>query len=1243
MTEIVLDPYRDINFVPKKAIIYNKDGKVIFEKDVVFPDYFSDTSVNIVSEKYFKESNDNNSETDIRQLFDRVSDTITKYGSNYFDSEKELQEFNYNLKYFQIHQYFSFNSPVYFNLGISDNFQASACFILSIEDTMESIANIGVIESKIFKKGSGTGSNLSRLRSKRESVGNYTGRASGPVSFLKVHDTFAGVIKSGGSLRRSAKMACLNIDHPDIDEFIDCKKYEEEKLRILKKAGLKNREGYELSDEVYYQNTNLSIRITNEFMKAVLENKNFSTKFITTGEICESFSAREKLYKIAQRAHECGDPGLLFHDNTNDWNTCANDGQIVASNPCIPLYVPILTPTGYQWLSNLKNRVQINGEKECSYVFKTSNCEKVYEVELENGMCLYATGNHKITTERGDVALLDLNIKNDKVKVSYEEIDFKQDLNEYEKGFIAGYLFSKGSIVKYGGINFTLDKNEFYLESDIINILKNHITKVDSFKSHNQKPNTCKVLMINDYVSVNEILNIFKAKTKDAFDLFDHNLSYQCGFIESFITFNGYVLNNDYTKAIRISQSGDHGKNILKQVQLSLACFGVYSNLKILSNRHQTIWNLLITDVWTFQKEFSLHLPKKQSIIDQIIANNKNYPPKLIQLKTYQKIKSIKLHSEEAVYDINVPDGNHFIANGIVVHNCGEFVFLDNSSCNLASINLIKFFSFENGKYVFDFETFQKVIETVLTAQDILVDASKYPTEEITKNSKIYRPLGLGYTNLGALLTYLGLPYDSNRGREVAAYLTSLMTGYAYIISNKIANKLGSFERFKANKSSFYNVISKHIKANKILCDNTISDIARDLFKNKSEQIWGEIQNLVEKDQGFRNAQVTLLAPTGTISHIMGAYTTGIEPEFSHIKYKRLSNSESSIITFTNPIIEIALKNLGYSDSDIDKVKEYVKNNNTVRDCPYVDLNHQKIFDTSCGYKGIIDYHGHLKMMAAVQPLLSAAISKTINMPNSCTVEDVFKAYLEAWKLGLKGITIYRDGSKLDQPLNVGTEDEEDEDLLDDLEDIDLTNRDKLVKAMHSLLAEKKLPEERPAINHKFSINNLKGYLNCGLYDDGTLGEVFITISKEGSTLSGLLDCLATLTSISLQRGVPLKDIVDKMMYQKFEPAGFTSNKNIKVAFSVVDYVYRYLGLKFLSHEEKKELGLIDYKEESEVVKSSNTITDREEKLLKESNLKRMISNDFAGPTCSKCGAIMVRKGACNTCMNCGNNDGACG
>lgn len=909
------DLYDDINFVTKRAVIFNKEGKPIFDKIVVFPDYFSDNAVNIVASKYFYNSHDDKkSEVDIRSMTNRVADTIAMWGvkQKYFENEEQSIVFSNKLKHYQIRQMFCFNSPVYFNMGINEKVQASACFILEIEDNMESITNAMCVESKIFKKGSGSGMNLSNIRSKYESINNEKGNASGPVSFLKVHDLQGSVIKSGGSLRRSAKIAVLNDSHPDIEDFIECKKFEEEKLHVLMDAGIKPQPGRELSDEVFYQSTNFSVGISDDFMNSVISDSDWYTRFVTDPRhIHKTYKARELLYKIAKCAWEMGDPGLQFLDTVNNWNTVLNDGRIVSSNPC------------------------------------------------------------------------------------------------------------------------------------------------------------------------------------------------------------------------------------------------------------------------------------------------------------------------------------------------GEFYFLNNSSCNLAAINLIKFFNKTESGYEFDFELFKDVIETVITAQDIIVDGAVYPTEKITNNSSKYRPLGLGFTNLGGLLMYLGLAYDSEEGRNLASGVTALMTGISYLTSNRLGYELGSFEYFERNKSSFYSIMNKHHDALMNRRDNFKDNkfpIIKDLY-NLAAEIWDKILLETQNDGKFRNAQVTLLMPTGTTSHLLGAQTTGIEPEFSHVKYKRLSNTDGGTIKMTSDVVKTCLENLGYKDNEVNEIECFIKDDKPLDLCRCLQKEHIKILDTSNGNipNQVIHYTGHINMLAATQPFISGGTSKTISFPNNCTIEDIFKCYIECWKLGLKGVTVYRDGSKNYQPLSTSNKIEVD---IDDIEDDDIPNEfqkdERLVKYMHSMLAKRALPEERPAINHKFSVDRVKGFLNMGMFDNGDLGEVFINISKEGSTLSGLLDCLGTVTSISLQRGVPLKEIVEKMIWQKFEPAGWTSNQQIRTATSIVDYIFKYIGLRFLSKEDQLELGLISPSSEEHFDGDDEEIQVSEKNKL---NIQRSLSNNFAGSgkICDLCGSIMVIKGTCFTCMNCATNYGSCG
>lgn len=927
MSDFDKDPYSGINWEKREAKIVGMDGTVKFQQTVEFPDFFNDNSVAIVSSKYLCNSS-KKKETSLKELIDRVSDTISNFGNkdNYFNTSDSYELFKFKLKYYQVHQYFAFNSPVYFNVGLKDDCQTSACIILNMDDNMDSIFETIKLESRIFKQGSGVGYNLSRLRSNKEKV-SAGGLASGPVSFLKISDVSAGVIRSGGTLRRSAKMACLNIDHPDIEEFISCKKDEEKKLQLLRNNGIQARNGQELSDEVFFQNTNISVRLTNEFMNAVENDGDFFTKFITTGTPCKKYKAKELLMQIAQNAWECADPGILYHDNTNDYNTCKNSGIIESSNPC------------------------------------------------------------------------------------------------------------------------------------------------------------------------------------------------------------------------------------------------------------------------------------------------------------------------------------------------GEFVFLNNSACNLASINLIKFFD-DSGK-TFNFELFKDVIETVITAQDILIHNSYYPHDQIKQNSIDFRPIGIGYTNLGSLLMIMGLPYDSDEGRNVASAITALLTGVAYNQSNILSELKSRFNKFDENKQCMYDVLKKHIDSINVFQNKT--GYLYDCVKN----VWNKISELIQNDKTFRNSQVSLLAPCGTISYLMGSTTTGIEPEFSHIKYKNLSGTDGGSIKLINDLIPQTLKNLGYTDREIELLKTELLSVGHFENSEILKPEHLAIFDTSVapfGGKRSIHYNGHINMMAAIQPFVSGAISKTINAPNDISVEDVYNIYLDSWKKGLKGITIYRDGSKTFQAISTKEDNKQsDKQDVDDYfgpdEVEELKNQLEIIK--NRVLARKtirrRLPNERSAVNHKFNIGQTKGYINCGLYDDNSVGEVFIKVAKQGSTLSGLLDALATITSISLQHGVPLKVLVRKLMFQRFEPSGFTSNENIRMATSIVDYVFRYLGIKFLNEKDKHDLGLTIKKKEIVTDDETNQI-----KLVTDELISRIFDDDTidlpkvsepcdddvdvddeigndSSSSCPECGSILVRKGSCYFCINCAYNDGSCG
>ncbi len=844
------DPYDRINFIERRALINDKDGNVIFDKQVTFPDHFDQNSVNIVASKYFKED-----DTDIRQLIDRVSGTINSWAIKDGYIDKDDGTFLHDLKYFQMHQYFAFNSPVYFNVGSVEKPQSSACFILSVGDSMDSITDLAKNESIIFKNGSGAGSNLSKIRGSRESVAG-TGTASGPVSFLKAHDCQASIIKSGGALRRSAKLSCLDINHPDIEKFITCKEKEELKMKILMEAGIEPDEGYEMSDEVFLQNTNLSIRITDGFINAVKRNESWETINRTDGTVAGEYKARDLLMLIAKQAWRTGDPGVQFHDIINRMNPVPSQGIIDASNPC------------------------------------------------------------------------------------------------------------------------------------------------------------------------------------------------------------------------------------------------------------------------------------------------------------------------------------------------SEYMFLDDTSCNLASLNWLMFFDAEGN---FDYDTFVRVVRVMVMAMDVIVDNSSYPIESVEKNTRKYRALGLGYTNLGALLMCLGLPYDSEEGRKLAALLTSLMTGVGYTVSQHLAGDVGQPKWWNnTTKKSMYKVIANH--------HDSLIDVYTDKFQTIREHALDVWESLYTSDAPFRNVQISVLAPTGTISFMMGADTTGIEPDFSLVKFKRLSGQDGATIKTVNNSVKRSMQYMGYDNDDISIFAAELTSGVPPEKSKVLRSKDLAVFDTAMNPENgerFISYEGHLKMMAAVQPFISGAISKTINLPNNVSVDDIFNLYLWAWDLGLKSVAVYRDGSKNAQVLSTK-----------EVQDVTTSKK-------------KVLPTDRQGTTHKFTIGgNTKGYITANDFDDGNLGEIFVNVARQGTTLSGLIDSFFTLTSISLQHGVHLKDIAKRMVYTKFEPSGFTRNENIRTTSSLLDYIFRHLSLKYLTDDELIDLGLKQpTKEVVEKVKNSS------------------VSDEV----CPSCGSQMRLLGSCHFCDSCAFSSGSCG
>ncbi|HZY94537.1 MAG TPA: vitamin B12-dependent ribonucleotide reductase [Candidatus Bathyarchaeia archaeon] len=897
-------PYESFKWENRDAVITDSKGQVIFEqKNVEVPTFWSQTATNIVASKYFRgRLGTPERESSVRQLIDRVAKTITVWGrkGNYFLDEQESNAFEAELTHILVHQMAAFNSPVWFNVGVEAKPQCSACFINSVQDDMRSIMQLATTEGMLFKYGSGTGSNLSKLRSSQEHL-STGGKASGPVSFMKGFDAFAGVIKSGGRTRRAAKMVILNVDHPDILEFIWSKAKEEKKAWALIDAGYDPAVDGEAYGSVYFQNANHSVRVTDDFMHAVTDDKEWKTHFITTGKVAQTYKARELMKAMGEAAHICGDPGIQFDSTINEWNPCSNTGRINASNPC------------------------------------------------------------------------------------------------------------------------------------------------------------------------------------------------------------------------------------------------------------------------------------------------------------------------------------------------SEYMFLDDSACNLASLNLMKFRT-QNGD--FDIESFMHAVEIVITAQEILVDNASYPTPSIEKNSHDYRPLGMGYANLGALLMARGLPYDSEEGRNFAAAISALMSGHTYSISSVIAKRLGSFRGYPSNEKPFLNVIGMHrAHSNKIPHEG----VPRPLL-DAAAKSWDVAHSMGER-YGFRNAQISVIAPTGTIAFMMDCDTTGIEPDIALVKYKWLVGG--GMIKIVNNTIPEGLKHLGYSQSETQDILQYLEANDTIEGAPHLKGEHLPVFD--CAFKPAkgsrsIHYMGHVKMMAAVQPFISGAISKTVNMPNNVTVDEIVQTYTTAWKTGLKAIAIYRDGSKRTQPLTTARQKEEPAPV------------EKVVYKP----ARRRLPDEREAVIHKFTINGNEGYLTVGLYKDGSPGEMFVVMSKEGSTISGLMDAFATSISLALQYGVPLRVLVNKFIHTRFEPAGMTNNPEIRFAKSVIDYIFRWMGLRFLSKADQDAIGLTRTQAENpdaqaklgeshpQTVQQASSVQHQTAPVRTEvasgTEDRDLLTFDLQSdaPACDNCGMIMVRNGSCYKCLNCGNTSG-CG
>ena len=1006
-----------INWVYEDVNVTDDRGKVIFtQKNVKKPEFWSTLALKVVASKYFwGDQAKNEREDSVEKIIGRVSRFIGRQavGQGYF-TQQQADSLRDEIASICLHQLAVFNSPVWFNTGIQeyhrqaggvsayvwdsatdsiknsektmDRPQCSACFIQSIQDNMESIMTVQVAEANLFKAGSGTGTNRSPLRSSREKL-TGGGRSSGPLSFMKGYDSYAGAIKSGGKTRRAAKMEILNVEHPDVIDFVEAKQKEEKKAWALIEQGYDGGMNGEAYATVAFQNCNMSVRAPDSFMEAVKKDGEWQTRMVKTGDVCETFRAKDILRKIAEGTHICGDPGMQFDTIINKYHTSKVSGRINASNPCF------------------------SGETE---------------VALADG----------------------------------RNVSFKQLVEEDALGKINFCYTVKG--------DGTIDINR---------IINPRVTK--------ENAQVIKVILDND---------------KEIICTPDHKFM---------------LRNGTYKEA---------------------------HNLAIQDSLMPLYKELLPTFIFEDSSKYNIN-----NIVSSPLAIN-------------HKIKKIeKLNNRIDVYDLEVPGTHNFaLASGVFVHNCSEYMFLDDSACNLASINLMKFLTSE-GK--FETESFKKVVDRFITSMELFVDGSSYPTEKIAKNSHDFRPLGLGYANLGALLMSFGLPYDSDEGRAVAAAITALMCGEAYKASAKIASVVGPFPRYSENRDSMLQVIAMHRDHVKDIDVNKIPYDLRYLV-NEAWDAWSEAYELGEQ-YGFRNSQATVLAPTGTIAFMMDCDTTGIEPDIALVKYKVLSGG--GMLKIVNRSVPLALQRLGYSADDTSDIVHYINERDTIEGAPNLKSEHLPIFD--CAFKAAngkraIHYKGHVLMMAVCQPYISGAISKTVNMPESSTVEEIMDAYILAWERGLKAVAIYRENSKRSQPLNTKKTEGE------------MVAREVVKEVVKEVIVKKqereKLPQTRRSLTHQFQIADHKGYLTVGLYDDGRPGELFITIAKQGSTIRGLIDAWALSMSMNLQYGVPVNELFGKFRHQKFEPSGFVRLNNepgildaernpIRTTSSVVDYVAQFM------------------------------------------------------------------------------------
>ncbi len=1309
------------------------------QTDVEFPATWSQNATNIVAQKYFRgQIGSPARERSVKQMIGRVTGTIADWGRarGYFASVEDSDAFEAELTHILLHQMAAFNSPVWFNVGFEEQPQCSACFILSVEDTMDSILDWNTREGRIFRGGSGSGINLSNIRGSTEPL-SKGGTASGPVSFMRGADSWAGTIKSGGKTRRAAKMVVLDVDHPDIREFIWCKAKEEDKAAALRDAGFDMSIDGDGFKSIQYQNANNSVRITDAFMHAVENDEDWNLIARTTGEpVGEPIPARELMREIAEAAWRCADPGVQFDTIINQWHTSPNSGRINASNPCFPGDARVHTTRGLMPFAELFERWNAGerfevfthrataGENGSTPAAKGSGVvattplrvmqtgvKPILRLRFANGQELRCTPNHRLwTINRGyvaaeDLATDDLVLVNDvatpttaatwqlPVAVTARAVSrvggttVERDLpRTWSEGLaeLTGHLIGDGDL--------TAGRTEWVYGGDDVEdgLLESHkalLTELVGGVSEQTMDNGTAQLRVGSS-AVREFFSGLGVTSSRAHgkrvpaSVFTAPVEVQSAFLRGLFGADGCVARIEGNgKGTRYAGLGSRSEALLRDVQRLLNTFGVRGTIYRTTEAGESTFrytrkdgstvqylsregfDLRVTgsDLERFAEAIGFSTPRKEAALASLLGSTKRY-----RTKAGTELVAREDDGQEAVYNLSEPLHHSYIVDGLVVANCSEYMHVDDSACNLASLNLMRFRRPDGS---FDVPRFEHAVDIVLLAQEIVVSPSSYPTEAIGDNARAFRQLGLGYANLGAYLMANGMAYDSDEGRAAAAAITALMTGRAYAQSARVADAMGPYDKYAENREAHNHVMRMHRDASYAIPDAAIVDTA---LVEAARESWNEAVALGELS-GYRNAQATVLAPTGTISFLMDCDTTGVEPDFSLVKYKELVGGGT--MTIVNQTVPMALRTLGYDDETVAKIVAHVDATNSIVGAPGLLDEHLEVFDVAVGSRAI-SHEGHIKMMGAVQPFLSGAISKTVNMPQEATVEDIADAYAAAWRLGVKALAIYRDGSKTAQALRTDAQDAKDADVVAQVVVEGYTEAD-VEKAVETALAKarradepkrRRMPRERQSITHKFSLGGHEGYITAGMYEDGSVGEIFLTdVGKEGSTLRGMMNSFATSVSIALQYGVPLETLVRKFAYMRFEPEGMTLNPEIPFAKSMPDYIMRWLASRFLDTDTQEDLGILTPAvrarksgEDLAVSASGDTASAAAPTAANPNPMAGAIEPPTAaltdtppprpavlrgldlGPACNQCGGMMQRTGSCYTCSSCGNNTG-CG